>query len=84
MVKIPIDYGVIDVTSSWVQTTMLKAIYNCYGKFSNETSCSGNGKCLDTNICKCNEGFFGNNCEHSKNRISIFGYNNVEYNFNFN
>ncbi|EFC36459.1 predicted protein [Naegleria gruberi] len=36
----------------------------CYGKFNNDsTVCSSHGTCLDNNNCKCQSGYFGNECQ---------------------
>src|SRR5690606_15928475 len=42
--------------------------YECFGKSicKNQTFdeiCSGNGKCVDKDLCSCNDGYTGNECQ---------------------
>uniref|UniRef100_A0A8C5QR88 E-selectin n=1 Tax=Leptobrachium leishanense TaxID=445787 RepID=A0A8C5QR88_9ANUR len=44
-----------------------KKVALCYIAACNTLSCSGHGECIETinnYTCKCNEGFFGTDCEH--------------------
>ena len=46
--------------------TLLSAVYSfkCNGKNPNDgTVCSGRGKCINENVCACNNGYRGTNCE---------------------
>ncbi|KAG2392497.1 hypothetical protein C9374_011222 [Naegleria lovaniensis] len=36
----------------------------CYGKTKNDTTaCSGNGTCIDWDVCQCKTGYYGQQCE---------------------
>jgi hypothetical protein len=40
-------------------------VHNCYGHYSNGTTCSGHGRCVSDNTCECDLFYSGDQCENS-------------------
>ncbi|KAM4722851.1 E-selectin-like [Rhinophrynus dorsalis] len=49
------------------ESCLKKKVALCYTAACNASSCSGHGECIETinnYTCKCDEGFYGSECEH--------------------
>jgi hypothetical protein len=54
-------------------------VRSCFGKPATDPQvCSGNGVCNSTNICICNAGFSGNECQH-KRSCKVFSGHFLEW-----
>lgn len=77
-VTIPSLSGIKQISSGQYSSTSLKLVY-CFGKESHElTACSSQtrGKCIFENVCQCNEGYTGNECQMNL----CFGKNETDSN----
>eukprot|EP01080_Neovahlkampfia_damariscottae_P008215 gene8215-40_t len=56
--------GIVDVSAGRHTTLIVQSQHTCFGKNNQQSSvCSGIGVCVNTNVCRCPNGNYGNECE---------------------
>jgi alpha-tubulin suppressor-like RCC1 family protein len=57
-----------------VSALVLQSNFTCFAKLPTDSLiCSGNGLCIDSDVCSCSYGYYGNNCQH----YQCFGKNST-------
>eukprot|EP01080_Neovahlkampfia_damariscottae_P005553 gene5553-9371_t len=69
--------GIIDVAVSEQTTLILQSQFTCFGKnVSDSLICFGRGICIEHDVCQCENGYFGNECD--KGIFNCFGINSTD------
>jgi hypothetical protein len=69
--------AISSIACGWLTTLYLQQTSVCFGKLLTDPKiCSGNGICIDTNLCSCEKNFTGNECQFT----SCFGKNSNDPN----